>query len=58
MIEVLVVLILPAVSPAEYSTRYDLTIPLGTIGGCQVTIIDVELMVYAATSTGALGAKQ
>ena len=42
--------------PVVYRIRYDLTLPLGVSGGCQVTIIDVELMLYAVTFTGALGA--
>jgi len=55
-IEVLTVFVLPATPPVVNSIRYDLTIPLGVIGGCQFTIIDVELMLCDVTFTGALGA--
>jgi len=44
--------------PVAYVIQYDFTIPLGVIGGCQVTITDVEEVLYTATFTGALGAIQ
>jgi len=57
IIEVLVVLMESVNLPLLYSTRYDLTMPLGVIGGCQVTIIDVELILFDAIIIGALGAR-
>ena len=41
-----------------YSTRYDLIMPLLVIGGIQMTKIDVELTIRAATFNGALGAEE
>ena len=58
MTSVTVVLISSVLLPLLYSTRYDLKIPLGVIGGCHVTIIEVELILCDVTLIGELGAKK
>jgi len=52
---IVMLLIMPSVV-LLYSIRYDRIMPLGVSGGSQVTMIDVELILYAFTFNGSLGA--
>jgi len=52
---VVMLLIMPSVV-LLYSIQYDWIMPLGVSGGSQVTMIDVELILYAVIFNGSLGA--